>query len=213
MNTVYTAIFNNFDHLRSPSNISRKWTYICICNPWMMVPAPWELSIRDMVGTPRKSSRYYKILSHETFPKADITVWHGGNVQLRCDLDDLVSILGNADIAVLRHSERTSVYHEAKACIDQKKDCPTRIRTQMARYRDEGFPGKPLSAAFLIVRRNNDTVAKLNELWWSEVGQGSIRDQLSFDYCCWRLGITPVVIPGDIFKGPHFKRYPLHQGG
>jgi len=212
MSRVYTAVFNRFDRVRSPSAINPSWTYTCICNPWMALPAPWEASVRDFHGSGRLSARYYKIMAHVTFPNDTITIWHGGNVQLRTRPEELVDLLGDNDIAVLRHSQRTSVYDEGDICIRWHKDSTQVIKGQMERYREEEFPGTPLSAAFLIVRRNTEQVAALNELWWDEVKMGSVRDQLSFDYACWKLGIVPTVIPGDIFAGPHFKRYPAHEG-
>jgi len=119
--------------------------------------------------------------------------------------------MGKSDIAVLKHPQRTSVYDEANACISWKKGRPNIIRAQMNRYRREGFNGKPLSAAFLIVRRHTDKIAALNRLWWKEVRNGSVRDQLSFPYACWKLGIKPVIIPGGIYRGPHYIRHAVHR--
>ena len=207
---VYTAIFASFDRLRAPRIINPGWDYVCICNPQIPVPAPWRISVCPQVRSPRFSARYYKILSHKTFPKTTITIWHGGNVQLRTDPTLLLDIMGDKDIAILRHSERTNVYHEGDICIDWKKDSAQVIRAQMSRYVAEGFDGNPLSAAFLLVRRNTEQIKKLNEVWYNEVKNGSIRDQLSFDYSCWKLGIKPVIIPGNLFSGPHFVRHPEH---
>jgi len=207
---VYTAVFNRFDRVRSPSAINPSWTYTCICNPWMAVPHPWEVSVRDFHGSARKSSRYYKIMAHKSFPKDTVTVWHGGNVQLLTQPEELVKLLGNNDIAVIKHSGRESVYDEAKVCVESGLADHERVESQIARYQSEGFPGTRLSAAFLVVRRHTNKVAALNELWWSEVSNGSIRDQISFDYCCWKLGIKPAIIPGDIFRGVHFTRHAVH---
>ena len=63
-----------------------------------------------------------------------------------------------------------------------------------------------LRSGFLIVRRHTPKIAKFNELWWNEVDRGSVRDQLSIDYALWKLGIEPVDIPGDLFRGPHYER-------
>lgn len=207
---VFTAIFSHYDHLRSPKIVNDAWDYTCICNPWMSVPAPWRTSVRTTIDGPRRSSRYYKILAHKTFPDTALTVWHGGNVQLIADPDRLLDIMGDKDIAIIRHPQRTSAYAEADACIRWGKGHARVIRLQMNRYRKEGFSGKPLSAAFLIVRRHTDKIAALNSLWWKEVRNGSVRDQLSFDYSCWKLGIKPAVIPGGIFRGPHFLRHDGH---
>ena len=160
--------------------------------------------------SPRFSARHYKILSHKTFPDTTITIWHGGNVRLLTDPNDLLDIMGDSDIAILKHSLRNSPYQEAKECIALGKGRVSVIRAQMNRYRSEKFPGNTLAAAFLLVRRHTAKVKKFNEVWYNEVKKGSVRDQLSFDYACWKVGIKPVIIPGDLFSGPHYTRHAEH---
>ena len=39
-----------------------------------------------------------------------------------------------------------------------------------------------LAACGIVVRKNTETVNRLNEKWWAEICRGSSRDQLSFPY-------------------------------
>ena len=55
------------------------------------------------------------------------------------------------------------------------------------------------------VRRNTDRVRILNGLWWELITLGSHRDQLSFNYACWRLGIEYAEIPIQLRRHPLIK--------
>jgi len=44
-------------------------------------------------------------------------------------------------------------------------------------------------------------MVQLNEAWWREIEAGSVRDQLSFNYCAWRLGFAYRTFPGNFRTG------------
>lgn len=203
---VFTAIFGGYDRLCLPGVMQGK--YVCLCDKQLKVRKPWQRRLVKVQYPPRKQARYCKIMAHEMFPDAGITIWHGGNVRLTADPQELVELLGDRDLAALKHTQRNCAYREADVCIRSKKDKPETIMRQMMRYHDEGYPERNgLCAAFLIVRRHTPQIAEFNELWWAEVDGGSVRDQLSIDYCLWKTGIKPIVIPSDnIYQGPHFER-------
>lgn len=207
---VFTAIFGGYDKLCLPDIARGK--YVCLCDEQLDVREPWQRRLIEVEYEPRKQARYCKILAHRMFPDADITIWHGGNVRLTVDPQELVNLLGEGDIAVLKHARRNCAYREADACIRFKKGDPEIIKQQMRRYHKEGYPERNgLCAACLIVRRHTPQIAEFNELWWAEVDGGSVRDQLSINYCMWKMGIRPVVIPGDMYRGPHYRRTGAHH--
>ena len=214
---VYTAIFGGFDPIYPPT-YEPVIDHFCITDNCASIPdlhgyTCLEDPIPSIAPTPRRASRYYKINSHLAFPGADFTIWHGGNVWLLQPPEVLIDFLGDADIAVLRHSQRTCIYDEADVCIQWGKGDPSTIRKQMDRYRSLGYPRhNGLHMAFLIIRRNCDNITTLNRAWWNEVQKGSVRDQLSFDYVCWELGIEVKDIPGDIYSGKFYKRHAIHKG-
>lgn len=210
MTIVYTANYGNYDTIREPQ-ISGSADFRCFTDGQGV--EPYKKRAIECTLTPRRCARRAKILSNVFFPAKEVRIWHGANVQLRGDLKALIGLVKDSDIAVLKHNQRDCVYEEAEVCISWKKDDADVIRKQMSRYQQEGYPQhNGLSAAFLIVRKNTQAVRDLENLWWQEVVRGSHRDQLSFDYCCWKLGIVPTVIPGDIFSGPYHKRFPEHKG-
>jgi hypothetical protein len=91
---------------------------------------------------------------------------------------------------------------EALHCINRKKDCPTVIAEQMARYRQEEMPTDfGMSENNVIFRYHRKAhVRKIMELWWQEIISGSRRDQLSLSFVLWKEASTPRFF----FEGQHF---------
>jgi len=117
--------------------------------------------------------------------------------------------LKNTDIAVFAHPNRNCVYDEAVVCARQKRAPAKIVEAHMARYRAEGYPRRNgLAACWVLIRRHTKAMERLNELWWEEWVSGAKRDQLSFNYVCWKLGVRYGIIPGNLFKGTsqHFRR-------
>ena len=204
---VYTAIFGGYDKLLAPKHPGRA-EYVCLCdNQIGNVPQPWKKRFVDADYEPRKKSRYCKINSHLMFPDADVTIWHGGNVRLTKDPQELVDILGEKDMAAVVHKTRNCIYAEANTVLRLKLDDEKRVVPQMIRYYEENYPmNNGLRAGYLIVRRHTARIHAFNELWWREVDKGSVRDQLSLDYCLWRMDMKPAIIPGGHFGGKHYDR-------
>jgi len=207
---VYTAIYGNYDKLPKPQ-VTGEHTYVCITDD-TKPKGVWTTEKKTCSLSPRRCSRHAKIVYYLHFPNEEITIWHGGNVRLKGDLTALANLLNGTDIAAVRHSQRDCIYDEAQACIRWELDNKLTIKEQMARYRKAGYPSRNgLHTAFLIVRRNTKKMRKFADLWWNEVRRGSHRDQLSFDYCLWKMKIEPAIIPGNIYEGPNYQRTGLHN--
>lgn len=210
---VYTAIFGGYDVLYPPAAVDPAVSYVCLTDDTSFTPpAPWELrKVTDGPSNPRRHARWCKVLSHRMFPCADVTIWHGGNVELLARPQDMLQYLADSDIATVRHNQRSCIYQEARACAQWKKDDHNVIKQQMARYRADGYPShRGLSSTFVLLRRHLSPIRALNIRWWKEIANGSVRDQLSFDYVCWKLGIAPTYIPGTVFEGEHYRRHARH---
>ncbi|MDE7250890.1 MAG: hypothetical protein K2N82_13635, partial [Lachnospiraceae bacterium] len=59
---------------------------------------------------------------------------------------------------------------------------------QIERYRNAGYPEHNglIDSGILVRELKNERVIKVMETWWQEVLHGSKRDQLSFNYACWK---------------------------
>ncbi|MBR4965656.1 MAG: DUF616 domain-containing protein, partial [Lachnospiraceae bacterium] len=80
------------------------------------------------------------------------------------------------------------VYQEVELCEALKKDDSKIMQKQMERYRNEGYPEKNgmIDSACLVRDLHDEQLQETMRIWWNEVLKGSRRDQLSFNYSCWK---------------------------
>lgn len=194
---VYTVNFANYDPLHEPIVYDESADYVYITDTPRRSHA-WDIRVVDPPNNPILTSRYYFCQSTLIFPDYDITIEHGADCRLSVTPSDLISMLPDEyDIAVFPHPRRKSVYREGDECIRLRKDTANNVNPQMKRYRKEGLPESfRLSTCILMVRRNTPQVQALEEMWWDEVLHNSHRNQLSFDYCRWKLNVDVIYLPG-----------------
>ncbi len=160
--TVYTAITNDFDPPREDILCFGKNYYV-----------------DD--HTARKVAKIYKILPH-IFLSSTWTIWTDGNIFLQRPAEDFVEIVEKSgkEIGVFEHPQRTNVYDEACHCIKKEKGDKEEIEAQIEKYAQTQTLRLP--RCDLIIRKNTSKIRRLCELWWQEICNHSIRDQLSFDF-------------------------------
>jgi hypothetical protein len=184
---IYTAILGQVDHLKEPRVTSPGWEYICYTDDPNLKSDVWEIILVESQN-PRKASRYYK--THP--PEADLTIWIDATFQIKRQLDPF-ALSKTEGIWLNSHPQRQCPYEEAEIIKEKNLDDHEVINKQITRYRTEGLPQQwGLYRCGILVRNGKDLlIKKLNELWWEEIEKGSWRDQASFSYACWKLGITP----------------------
>ncbi|HYV88351.1 MAG TPA: glycosyltransferase domain-containing protein [Candidatus Polarisedimenticolia bacterium] len=210
--TLYTAITNGYDTLKpqpaeslggiEPVAFLDEPTaeiYQGRSRGWRVTAMP--PSDRD----PHRAARFPKINAHLALPYSDYTLWIDASIGIvspfpLAHLADL--FLQDRDICLFRHYARGSIFEEAEACKAYGLDRPNVIDAQMARYRAEGLPDDTgLIEAPVILRRHTDAIRRLNEAWWGEIVRGSRRDQLSFNYVAWKLGLRYATFPLSLATG------------
>jgi hypothetical protein len=209
---VYTAITQGYDCLRPIEHAAavaycevaadgaRGWT-----RRELMTALPVECRGLD----PNRRAKWFKLHPHCLFPDHDVSIWIDGSVALRAPLERWVPEL-RAPWAVFPHHARRCILEEAAACGAAAKDDPVRMFRQVARYFAEGYPRHHgLAENTIIVRRHADpTVIQVARRWWREIVDQSPRDQLSFDYCCWKEGFRYQRLPGTVWENPLFEVAP-----
>jgi hypothetical protein len=220
---VYTAIFGVIDPLWSPFPAALDVEHVCFTDrartnrglwthqltedwPEMLdgsggmrpLRQAWDVRVIKPRFGHRKQARHCKTMVHEYLPDADVTVWLDGNVRLMVPVKWAVRRwLGEADFATFDHPDRRCLYEEAAFCIRRGKGNKGRLQAQVAAYRDAGMPTRwSLPETKCVIRRNTPEMAELNEAWWAEIRQRSLRDQVSLPYVCWKLGLKWKPIPG-----------------
>lgn len=202
----YTVITGEYDLID---------TTLARANPgwecWLLTdgPAPADLhgwhhrKLPQSFYSPRRQARRAKILAHEMWPGADVTVWMDGNARLLPGrkLNHLADELGRATSLMAFGHGRKGAFEEAAACNALGLGLGDLIALQVGRYRDEGLPARfGLWNTRVIVRSASalcetasgprDMLEELEHLWWSELLSGSCRDQIALPYAVWKCGAT-----------------------
>ena len=190
---IYTCITGGYDSLIEPKIITKGFDYVCFTdskdmksNIWDIRPLPKEVEELSQV----KKQRYVKINPHLILSEYDLSIWIDGNVTIKDNLNKFLDdiLKDDCSIYVPTHPQRKCIYAESEAVIAMKKDTREIIKPQLDRYKSEGFPKDfGLLQSNIMVRKHNEKdCIKFMEEWFSEVKNGSHRDQLSFNYVQWK---------------------------
>ncbi|OED29867.1 glycosyltransferase [Methanosphaera sp. WGK6] len=211
---VYTAITGNYDDLITPSVIESDFDYICFTDNPDLKSNFWEIrQMEDLDLDEIRKARHYKILPHKYLDNYDYSIWIDSNFDITGNLKHYIKKFSKKHkLLAIKHEERECLYKEAQTCIDLGKDDIEIINSQIQKYKNEGFPENyGLIASGILFRNHHDTnVINLLETWYNEVVNHSRRDQLSFNYACWKTGFKYDESNIFYFKNEYFQRY-LHS--
>lgn len=197
---VYTAVFGGYDTLKNSPGVPGV-DYVCFTDR-AQTATGWRYVVQPE-PSPVWGARARKILSHKFLPDEEYSLWVDANLLFVGDPHTTVkNFLAEHDVAVFGHPTRHCIYEEAAICITQGKGDPDQIIPQTIRYRERGYPpGNGLAETGVLLRRHSSAIVEFNREWWGEVVTGSLRDQISFPYIAWLLGIEYALFPGELSKG------------
>jgi len=142
------------------------------------------------------NAKKFKILPHRYFGEYKYSMWVDGNIKVFGDIKSLVQrYMKNYDIVALAHpleslGIKVLIFDEFKVCIDQKFGNVLDVKRQMLDYKNDNCSDIPVLAGGVIIRKHNvESIKNFGERWWEEIKKYSIRDQLSFSYLIWKLGL------------------------
>jgi hypothetical protein len=174
----------------------------------------WNLVVLPRAMLPfedaRRNSRLPKMLLHQMFGSVTYALYLDSKLRFRpkspSKLWSFVSELlfgqpSNAPAWVSpRHMVRQSLYDEASCVATLGLVSGEVVQRQMKQYRAEKFPAAPLEAGgpgliegeWHLRDLSSADQARIGCAWLQEyVKQGHTRDQLSFNYVVWKLGLLP----------------------
>lgn len=212
---VYTALTGNYDELVTPSVINPNFDYICFTDNPNLKSDFWTIKLMEDTDLDKiRKARKYKILPHKYLKEYDYSLWMDANFDIIGDIEEYIHRYSvNNKLLVIKHDIRNDIYEEAAECIRLEKDDPEIINKQMRRYHEDKYPeNNGLIASGIIFRNHNNHEIKtiMNE-WYHEVYNYSRRDQLSFNYVCWKNNFQYDESPVFYFKNQYFQRL-LHVG-
>lgn len=199
---VYTAVFGGYDTLKPARTAS-----VCITD-FKQGAIGWQYRGILLGGTNKEKSFWCKSHPHELFPDAKYSIWHDGNVEMLVTPRDLIrTALKDNDLALFKHPQRKCIYEEGEACVRLHKAKRAEIDTQKEYLKQQGYPkNNGLADTVVVVRRHTPEIEELNELWWNEFNRSPAkRDQMCFNYVCWKLNISYFELQGHPRFGDYFK--------
>lgn len=186
---VYTAIFGNFDVLKKQPEQDIDCDFFCFtdCD---ITDSDWNVVTTDFSGdTPRFRAKFPKTKPHIVLPDYDITYWIDGSVQLKdsSSVRLLIERMGCNDNLFFVHPDRNCIYDELEVSMKMDKYKGHGLREQVKRYEDEGYPRhNGLMACTTILRKNSKNNRVMGNLWYDEMSDDLIQDQLSLPYVVWK---------------------------
>lgn len=191
---VYTAIIGDYDHLIDPRYIDESCDYICFTDNYSLKSDIWRIIYieQEEPGNTR-NARKYKILPHKFLNEYNESVWIDGNFEIVGSIRAYIKeFSNNSPILCINHPQRDCIYYEADACIKLNKDNEDIITEQVNRYKNELYPdNNGMIASGILYRKHNDKeLINIMEQWWDELKSNSKRDQLSFNYVCWKYNFN-----------------------
>lgn len=209
---VYTCVTGGYDTVHDPTYISQGFDYICFTDNlniksdiWKIKPLPKETENLSQV----KKQRYVKLNPHLLLKEYDISIWVDANVTLKGDLNEFIksNVTNDCSVYVPKHPNRDCIYDEEKIVLIMRKDKSENTNPQIKRYEKEGFPHKYglLQSNIMLRKHNEQDCISLMEEWWKELKNGSHRDQLSFNYACWKhQDVKVIYLDKKICKSQYF---------
>lgn len=156
---------------------------------------------------PKRESRRYKWLPHLLFD-CEYSLYIDGNVRVLTDLDGLVDkYLEGYDMAAYKHRCRDCLYDEGIICKYFGLDDAEVIDKQLNRYKKDDYPAhNGMTEGNTLLRRHTGQIKRLGQFEWEQIQNGSYRDQLSFNYSAWKLGVKVNTFKGMIKLYPEAKQ-------
>jgi len=215
---VYTAITNktnDYDNLKEQPPNTRSVDFVAFLEA-PQESKTWESrQINKNFPDPNRNAKIHKVLSHRYFPDKLYSLWIDGSVTIDFpfSVERLIEMyLSDCDLALFKHSERNCIYQEANICIQRKLDDTQTIRDQIQRYTKNGYPtNNGLGECTVLLRRHTDQIKAFNEAWWSEIQNGSKRDQISFSYLTHKMGVKFKYFPGHLRAENYLFRRDFHK--
>lgn len=143
---------------------------------------------------------WYKTHPHLLFPHTQRAVWIDGNVRCNASASEIFTAHEMlSEVATFQHPDRNCSYEEAHAVLDLELESNTAIERTVGRLREAEFPEQQgLFETNVISAQINDlAVRSMFENWWREIFLGGRRDQLSFAFAAWKVGVAVTPLDGN----------------
>lgn len=211
---VYTVIIGDYDNLIEPDiKEIENCDYFCFTDNKNLKSKFWKVISTDTLNNAEiynldniRIARYVKTHPHLLLKEYKHSIFIDANVLFKKSIIEWINVyLKNSNILTSAHPLRDCIYDEGEECIIVKKDDATVIKKQLDKYKELGYPSNNgLIMSNVMYRINCDEINKLNDEWWNEIKNNSRRDQLSFNYVCYKNRIKYDISPLNAINNSYF---------
>lgn len=178
--------------LYEPSYRMPGFDYICFTDQevtstfWKILPIPQSMHMFAKT----KQEKIIQAYPYEVLPDCKLSIWVSNNEESMIKLSELIfdQIPNKSVYAFVKHNN--TLYKEADRCIRHKLDSTFNIKSQIFKYQREGYiNNQGLVMTNVIIRLHDEMYChELSEKWRDELLKTTNIEQLSFNYCLWKLG-------------------------
>lgn len=188
---VYTVLMGEYDVLHAPAYVDSYCDYFCFTNVKGLKSSFWKIIyIENEEGQDNiRFQRKLKLSPHLLFPEYEHSLYVDASILIHKSVWDWIESFSTGKaLLAYQHPERNCIYTESEACISLAKDSSDIIMAQMERYRQCEYPENNglIWSAILYRKHHDQTLIRVHQTWLEEIQRGSRRDQLSFNYACWK---------------------------
>ena len=192
---IYSAIVGGYDEIMQPIVVDDRFDFVLFSNDikdsqvgvWQIRPIKYSNSDNTRI------CRYVKTHPEELLKEYEVSVWTDSNVQILSSyVYERIVELEKQDVAVssMWHPARKCIYEEAFAVVNMMVEHEKVVVDWCHFLRKENYPqNNGLCETNVMYRKHNEVVRQIDELWWHCIENYSRRDQLSFNYVLWKIGI------------------------
>lgn len=192
---IYTAVVGNYDEILQPKVIDDRFDYILFSNDmketnigvWQVRPINYTNKVQT------KIARWVKTHPEELLPEYDFSVWMDANIRINTPYTYVKSVdlySSGVEIASVKHPIRNDIYSESGTVLGYCLEREDVVFDWLNVIHKSGYPeNSGLNETNLLYRKHSSKIREMDQLWWNCIERYSRRDQLSFNYVLWKLGI------------------------
>ena len=193
---VYTVLFGDIDSIINPLVIDPNCDYYIITEREVEAGSIWKKLDVDMSVVKgysnRKKNRYFKMHAYELFPDYKYCIYIDANIVIYGELSKLIKYINPVTgLGIHNMPNRGNIYEEifARSLIDPR-DIGI-LNRQKIDYISQGYDGaEGMFECNVLAMMNSLKCTEIMKRWWNEYKKYPARDQVSFPYVLWRLGIS-----------------------
>ncbi len=214
---VYSAITGGYDTINDPTFITPGVDYVLLSDKELTnYDGAWEIRLLDNPEgyEPQRLARWAKMHPYALFPGYDWSIWVDGALRVKGDVSTYITTYRrDSGMLCFSHHRATDIVAEANFILANGKAGRDELSRQLDRYNDAGYEGKGyiVETGVLLRDHHDERLKKVMDDWWEELClYVHNRDQMSFDFACWKNGYDYDLNDLLIYGNPWFEAVVVH---